>query len=389
MKHIEAFSLLVRGVLWTVGAGVLTLLLAGDFTSRLDNALYDFHMEYWRYKPSGDVVIVAIDARSIDALGSWPWPRAMHGKLIDRLTDIGVGAIGMGVVILTPDVNHPENDRLLVQALRHNGRVVVPLLSTENEPGGPMQERLPIPDVASAAASVSQSDVPVDDDGLSRGAFLHAGVGRPYWPLLPLAVYQLDHPQFYGGPRNRREYSAIHSDSPDVWSQGDYVLVRYAGPAGTFPNLSYVDVLNGNVDPGVLKGKTVLFGMTTPGIGDRFIVPGRLPSLMPGIEYMANVLESLRRGMLIAPLDFLRRFLLGMVALAFPLLIYGWPGFRRTWVVAAVSVAVFLLASLLMLRLLNIWWPPASAILIVIGGSIVWRLVLPRLKREKDAGEAV
>jgi adenylate cyclase len=380
VKQFGAFSLLVRGIVWLVGAGVLTLLLAGNITLRADNALYDLNMEYWRYKPSGDVVIVAVDARSIDALGNWPWPRAIHGRLIDRLTDLGVNAIGMGVAILTPDTSHPENDRLLVQALRRNRRVVVPLLSAEMEPGGPMQQRLPIPEVASAAAAVSQSDIPVDDDGLCRGTFLYAGVGRPYWPLLPLAVYQIDDPQFHPIPRHGPEHPDIHGDSPDVWTQGDYMLVRYAGPAGTFPSLSYVDVLNGHVDPALLKGKTVLFGVTAPGIGDRFIVPGRAVSLMPGVEYMANVLESLRRGMLIMPLDLLRRFLFGMVALALPLLIYGWPGFRRTWVVALACVVAFLSASFLVLRLMNVWWPPASAILIVICGALVWRVLVSRLK---------
>ncbi|MCH2000164.1 CHASE2 domain-containing protein, partial [Achromobacter xylosoxidans] len=34
---------------------------------------------------SPDIVIVAIDDSSIDALGRWPWRRAVHAALLDRL----------------------------------------------------------------------------------------------------------------------------------------------------------------------------------------------------------------------------------------------------------------------------------------------------------------
>lgn len=366
-----------------VGAGVLTLLLAGDVTSRLDNALYDLNMQYWRYTPSGDVVIVAIDQKSIDALGSWPWPRANHGRLIDKLADFSVSNIGTNILIARPDTNQPENDRVLAQAIRRHGRVVMPLYDAPDAPGGPLQVRLPIPEVASAAASLGEIVVPIDNDGLSRAAFMYGGIRKPDWPLLPLAVYQLDHPLPEARRRGREQTPDTGGESPYVWTRYDYVYVRYAGPAGTFPSVSYVDVLNGNVDSGRLKGKTALVGMTAFGVGDRFATPGLRPETpMSAIEYMANVLESLRRDTLITPLGFSGSFLFGMVALAFPLLIFGWPGLRRTWVVGVIGVAMTLLASLLILRLAYVWWPPVSVVLIISAGSIVWSLLAPKLRRE-------
>ncbi len=35
---------------------------------------------------TGDVVIVEIDAKSLEKIGIWPWPRRLHGELLDRLT---------------------------------------------------------------------------------------------------------------------------------------------------------------------------------------------------------------------------------------------------------------------------------------------------------------
>jgi adenylate cyclase len=377
VKSFGVFSLLVRSVAWMVAVGLLTLLLASGVTTRWDDALYDFHMRHWQYAPSDDVVIVAIDPKSLDALGSWPWPRSIHARLIDRLTDLGVSAIGMNVTMSETDTNHPENDRLLAQAIRHHGHVVMPLFPEASELDGPLQEMLPIPEVASVTAGFGHVDVPQDADGVTRGAYLHAGLDRPHWPLLALALYELDHPQSHVG----RLAASSPEGSPYVWSRDDYVLVRYAGPAGTFGSVSYTDILDGNVDAGLLKGKAVLIGTTVKGMGEGIVTPdGGHDVPMSGLEYQANVLESLRHGLLIAPLDLSRSVLFGAVALAFSLLVHGWPGLRRTWMVAVVSVAATLLASLLMLRLLGVWWPPVSVILIVVAGSIVWSFFAPRLK---------
>ena len=48
--------------------------------------------------PSGEVVIVAIDERSVQAEGLWPWSRAKLARLVDRLAEGGVRAVGFDVV---------------------------------------------------------------------------------------------------------------------------------------------------------------------------------------------------------------------------------------------------------------------------------------------------
>ncbi len=35
--------------------------------------------------PSGDILIIGVDKRSLDALGSWPFPRSIHAQLLDQL----------------------------------------------------------------------------------------------------------------------------------------------------------------------------------------------------------------------------------------------------------------------------------------------------------------
>ena len=46
---------------------------------------------------SGDIAVVTIDDESQKLIGSWPWPRKVHGDLIRRLTDAGAKKIVMDV----------------------------------------------------------------------------------------------------------------------------------------------------------------------------------------------------------------------------------------------------------------------------------------------------
>lgn len=64
----------------------------------------------WRFsvvrgplKPTGRVFIGAIDEKSIDELGRWPWPRDVQADLLKALKDYGAVTIGYDVVFSEPD----------------------------------------------------------------------------------------------------------------------------------------------------------------------------------------------------------------------------------------------------------------------------------------------
>lgn len=109
-------------------------------------------------QPHGnEIVIAAIDEKSLARLGRWPWPRSVIARLIEKLTDAGAKVIGLDIVFSEPEVNpsldrvrqlgkqlqdagirKPEitelikkseselnNDNKLAQALRDSGRTVL------------------------------------------------------------------------------------------------------------------------------------------------------------------------------------------------------------------------------------------------------------------------
>jgi adenylate cyclase len=84
-----------------------------------------------------DVVVVAVDEKSAQRYGLWPWPRELMAKAIDRLREAGVGAVGLDMVFADEVVDGraqayqgalQELERVLAQA-----QEVAPALSEYRE----------------------------------------------------------------------------------------------------------------------------------------------------------------------------------------------------------------------------------------------------------------
>ncbi len=55
--------------------------------------------------PGNDVAIIAIDEKSIDSLGRWPWSRKTMAELVDTLNDYRVKVIAFDIVFSSPEEN--------------------------------------------------------------------------------------------------------------------------------------------------------------------------------------------------------------------------------------------------------------------------------------------
>jgi CHASE2 domain-containing sensor protein len=114
---------------WTVAlllAALAFALAAGGWTWRADRVVYDFGLSTWSRPSPPGIVIVAIDDASVDAIGRWPWPRAVHSTVLDRLAQARPRAIGLDLILSEPDPD-PAQDRLLALMLRRASPVVLPV----------------------------------------------------------------------------------------------------------------------------------------------------------------------------------------------------------------------------------------------------------------------
>jgi diguanylate cyclase (GGDEF)-like protein len=302
------------------------------------------------------VVLVAIDEQSLHDLGRWPWPRRTHAELIDRLVSAGARAVALDVAFAEPT----EDDEQLAAAMSRAGRVVLPVLHEQVSAQGAPVEGLPVPALSAVAAALGHVDVEVDPDGVVRTAYLEAGMGRPAWPHLTVALLRV------GSQASLAVLSGELDPDPSepapyFWVRDHRVLVPFAGPPGYFQRLSYVDVLRGQVPDDRLRGAFVLVGPTATGLGDQVPTPvSGFDRPMPGIEFNANLLDALRRG---ATVQFLAlrstRALTGLVVL---LASVGVMFARRQMLVALVSTAAVLALTGVMLVWAGRWFTPTPAV---------------------------
>jgi adenylate cyclase len=76
---------------------------------------------------SDRVVIIDVDQRSLeqmnDLAGSWPWPRSVHGELIDHIARQRPRAITLDMKFNEADVYRPNEDAVFAEAVARHPNV--------------------------------------------------------------------------------------------------------------------------------------------------------------------------------------------------------------------------------------------------------------------------
>ena len=274
-----------------------------------------------------DVVIVAIDEKSVSDLGRWPWARSRTAQLIAELSRLGAASIALDIVFAEPE--DPENDATLVEAIRESGKVVLGYFadfaaSSERQPAAALsgynlirpgfgksrgELRLPlaprvvgnIPEIATAARRAGYFNMFPDDDGIFRRVPLgirYSPEGGPQQILSSLSIEGLRRTQ-------RNALLAISFDQNGVVAvtlggkpipvdEEGSLWVNYAGPARTFPHYSAADVLARRVNPENFRDRIILVGTTATGAYDIRATP--FDPICPGVEIHANVIEDVLTG---------------------------------------------------------------------------------------------
>ena len=352
----SAFRLRLDWWLVALLSTALIVFLVHDRTAaRIDNLIYDNLLRIGERAPAADILLVAIDNRSLREIGPWPWPRERHAELLRAVSKARPRAIVDDILFTEP--RPPEGDRLLGEAMAQAGvPVFVPLLlSAPGTNGAAFDVIEPIEPVRQAAAGIGHAAVTFDADGLVRRIALSAGDRQHRWPHLIALAYQ----RLYGA-----------GDGTRLPANGT-AMIAYAGPPGHFPAISAASVLRGEVPPQFLHNRLVLIGATGDGLGDQYPTPLAGPSgVMPGVEILANLFDSMVSDRLIRPVEGAPLYIAGLLPLWLLLLAFRRLSPRRTILLLA-GLLVLIFAATAGLMLFGIWLPPAAA---MIGLAIVYPL---------------
>lgn len=348
---------------------VISLILVyTQAAKRLDLLTYDTTITLTTPRISNDVVIISIDEQSLSGIGQWPWRRAVHAELIEKLTHYNTTLVALDIIFSEPDQQFPDDDKLLAQAIKRNGNVLLPLHIQPLSYGNTLTEIMPIPELLSAARGLGHVHVELDEDGLARGLYMHAGVGEAYWPSLAMAMATQVNPMI----RYLNEIQDTKA-APYVGVNSQYRLIPFAGPAGSFPTYSYIDVLLDKVPAEHFRDKTVIIGASSAGMGDIIPTPvtgSRKP--MSGVELHANAYSALMTQSIIQPVAEIWTHLLTFAFIMIPILVF--PRLRPTLVMPAalVLVAIVLSFAWAMLHYDRTWFAPMNSVIGILIAYPIW-----------------
>ncbi|MBI2249205.1 MAG: CHASE2 domain-containing protein [Brevundimonas diminuta] len=343
-------ALVEWGLVATLSALLVGWMALTPAADGADHLIYDALMRAEAGPADEDIVIIAIDDRSLEALGQWPWPRDLHARLIDRLTQAGAGPVAYDVLFTEAS---PQDDALAA-ALARNGQVRLPVvLDAPGLNGAAYREDAPAPGLTEAAAGLGHVNLTVDDDGAVRRLPLYLQAGERTWPhlILPLAAAKGAVP----APPAPHDGSDLFAASPEA--------LIYRGPPGAFHTLSFADVLSGETPAAFLKDRLVLVGATAPGLGDRYATPATPHGeLRPGVEVQAALLQTLIEGG--GPRSLSPAWVLILSLLPLGLLVAGFLVLRpaANMALGAGLIVVTLIAAATAFLAGGLWLPPSAAV---------------------------
>src|SRR3989338_1313568 len=306
-------------LLWGALASALSLGLykiKPSFIQGIDEVAGDARFKArGKVAPSDDVIIVAIDEKSVNELGRWPWPRTTMARLIDNLAPAKV--VGLDIVFSEPEAL--ERDNALGNAVKKAGNVVLGYFLREEATSEPDKKAInqidrskikivkmlentssvPIVDLPGIETNIPVigkdasgfglfNIIPDGNDGILRRSqfiFLYKGGIYPSLALealrkylegdvvLQIASYGVD-----GLSINDRELPV---------DEGGSFQLNFYGKGGTFKTYSAVDIIKGRLPRDAVKGKIVFVGATEKGIYDLRVTP--LDPIYPGVEVHATV----------------------------------------------------------------------------------------------------
>jgi len=276
LSRLRTALILSVGILLT-GLGILAFATDALEDVELDTVDTRFSIR-GEDPPPEDLVVVKIDDVTFDALERrWPFPRSLHGKVIDRIMVDEPKAIGYDVQFSEPSEDF-DSDLALAEAIAAaDGRVVLATTEVNDRGegkfiGGPqavLEEEL--------GSRFGNGLFPNDSGGvIRRMSFSIDGM-----ETLGVATV---------------EAATGDPVEPGDAASDDGTWIDYHGPPGTIESVSFSRVARGKTPDGFFRDKYVLVGPSAPSLQDVHPTSVAGKDLMAGAEIQANAIETVRRG---------------------------------------------------------------------------------------------
>jgi adenylate cyclase len=302
LMRLTLFAL-ISLITWLLGTGVW----APEPYRRVGFALDDWRQSYLlsgRRDPR--IVLIDIDERSLDAIGPWPWRRAVIAQVARNLFEQYHAKV-VGLDILLPESGQPEGDRALLALARQYPLVFAQAFDLSGDPDAPHTGHLNGVRIEKAntprapVASGFVADFFQDPDVCAGHVTPHVdpdGVVRSIAPLIQFNG--LDYPMFawqlmtcHGAQRPLPlSIESLPTDSRGLMNIPFQLGMR------SFDVISALDVLAGTAPRALLTDRRALLGSSAIGLTDHVASPIEpwLPAVVVHAELLSYLLDSEGRG---------------------------------------------------------------------------------------------
>lgn len=223
---------------------------------------------------SPQIVIVAVDTKTLEHYGQWPIKRRYYAAMLNRLAKADM--VAFDLILREPTAD----DQQLGAAIKRHGKVLLPAyVDRTGKIVGPLGDFAPY--------GIGHIHIELGVDNTARELFHSMYCGTAFLPSLTSRMYET-----VSGKTLARH--AVAEVPAARLQQQERHRINYYGPPGTFPRVSLADLLDGTVSPDFFTHKLVLVGLTAPGIPDDLATPvSQTRNRMSGVEVHANILNNL------------------------------------------------------------------------------------------------
>jgi len=256
------------------------------------------------------IVIVGIDDKSLDQLGRFSsWSRSYHAQLIDRLAEARARVVVFDILFSEP----ASGDEELATSIKNAGNVILPIVdrSIVNNPAETEETDQPesflraMAIFEEGAIAFGHANVVPDADGVVRRLPVTVRNGDKREPALALAAVAkyLRRPEAIESPIENNTLLLAGRLIPV--SSDNEMLINYMSSLQenegmvNVQTVSFIDVLNAEIDPNVFADKLVVIGATATGLGDTFGTP--MGHMMNGVEIHANAIHTILSANFLKP----------------------------------------------------------------------------------------
>lgn len=318
------------------------------------------------------IVIVAVDEKSINKLGRWPWNRKIIGDTVLKLKKAKVVALD----IVFSEYSNEEEDNYLINAFFEAGNVIggfffrgeateqkedylIDILSDSaiyrykllDDTLGLKEFNFVESNILEVMESLAASaffTIEPDIDGLYRNYpffYIYKGLIFPSLGLQVLRFYENSDINAVFDKKGLVEFSVGNFK----YRNSNTLKLNY------YDNINYIsayDVYSGEIPEEFFKDKIVIVGITETGIFD--LRPTPIDSITPGVSLHATFVSNFLDNNLIVEKNYLNIFYIVLIAI----LVFCLSFFKKIYTRIATYVLLFITlysSSVLLFIITNLW----------------------------------